>query len=430
MDRIIDRLPSPGGFALWLYAAAFVILPALLAYKGFAYVIGIVIFAIGVRPHIEAVVAGRKLHFAYHWGGKTYTKDVHLAIKSEAWAVKMVSYFLMALTILVLPILVFVMQAQGQVFYAQLETQLPAIIAEINEALDFAHEQLPEYVPDVDVKEGQGWTGLSNLFGQVAGDAVQDIKGILQSVFESVLAALGTLLGDWVKLVIGALIVGTILAGWEKEAKMHRGIIMRGIKDPKLQANVLRFGELYQDGVSLFMIGYLEVAATLSVLYMLSMAVLPLGLSFGAIVFMGVVLGFVTAIPKIGGFGGMAVAFLLMATNIQPGLGWFGFEVVSFGTGLDVLIRIVALLAVAKLMGLLEAYNYTPEILGRKLGMTKMQIIATVMIWAVGAGFFGMIWGILIALLFQAGMRLAEEIVAAERATTIPETADAAEAAE
>ncbi|MGF1501817.1 MAG: AI-2E family transporter [Paracoccaceae bacterium] len=416
MDRLIDRLPSPAGLALWLYAAVFVLLPAFLAYKGLTYLIGVVIFAVGVRPHVESLVAGRRVHFAFHWRGRRYAHELHLGIANEAWVNKILSWFFMGVTVLILPLLVFVLQSQGQLFYAQIETQLPAILEEIGRLLDFAHEQLPGYVPDVDVDRSTGWSGLSALFGQVAGDAVADIKGVLQSALGSVLGVVGTLLGDWVKLVIAALLVGTILAGWRKEVEMHRGVVSRGIKAPRLRDNVLRFGELYQTGVSLFMIGYLEVAATLTVLYAIAMVVLPLGLSPGAILFMAVVLGFVTAIPKIGGFGGMAVAFLLMATNIQAGLGWFGFEVVSFGTGLDVLIRTAALIGVAKIMGLLEAYNYTPHILGEKLGMTKMQIIATVMIWAVGAGFFGMIWGILISLTFQAALRLAEEDAARQAA--------------
>ncbi|MEL6217866.1 MAG: hypothetical protein AAFR79_05285 [Pseudomonadota bacterium] len=409
MERMIDRLPSPAGLALWLYAMAFVLLPALLAYKGLAYVIGIVIFAVGLRPHVEALVAGRAVHFAYHWRGHTYEWDYHLSIPSEAWVVKLVSWVLMGLTVLVLPVLIFVLQNQGQIFYAQLETQMPAILEELGIWLDFAHEQLPGYVPDVDVDKQTGWSGLSSLFSQVAGDAVQDIKGMLKSVFGSVLQMVGALLGDWVKLVIASIIVGTILAGWQKEVSMHRRIVANGLKTPRLRHNVLRFGELYQTGVSLFMIGYLEVAATLSLLYAVSMLVLPIGMGLGAILFVAVVLGFVTAIPKIGGLLGMVVAFVLMVTRLEPGLGWFGYDVVSFGTGIDVLVRVALLMALAKLMGFLEAYNYTPDILGKKLGLTKMQIIATVLIWAVGAGFFGMIWGILISLTFQAALRLAEE---------------------
>ncbi|MEM7669020.1 MAG: hypothetical protein AAF317_07685, partial [Pseudomonadota bacterium] len=189
----------------------------------------------------------------------------------------------------------------------------------------------------------------------------------------------------------------------------HRSIVSNGIKDARLRANVLRYGELYQTGVSLFMIGYLEVALTLSILFGAAMIVLPLGLSIGAILFMSLMLGFMTAIPKIGGLLGMAVATLLMITNLEPGLGWFGWTVVTFGTTIDVLVRAGLLIAVAKLLGLLEAYNYTPEIIGQRLGMTKMQIIATVLTWAVGAGFFGMIWGILFSLGFQAAMRLSQE---------------------
>ncbi|MEM9145026.1 MAG: hypothetical protein AAGC57_02435 [Pseudomonadota bacterium] len=413
MDRLIDRLPSPAGLALWLYALAFVLLPAFLAFKGLAYVIGIVIFAVGLRPHVEALVAGRAVHFAYHWRGQVYTRDFHVSIPSEAWVVKLISWILMALTVLILPILVFVLQSQGQIFYAQLETQMPAILEQLGLWLDYAHEQLPGYVPDVDVDKGTGWSGLSSLFSQVAGDAVQDIKGMLKSVFGSMLKLVAAFLGDWVKLVIASIIVGTILAGWAKEIEMHRRVVSNGLKTPRLRHNVLRFGELYQTGVSLFLIGYLEVAATLTVLYALAMIVLPLGMGLGAILFVSVILGFVTAIPKIGGLLAMVVAFILMITRLEPGLGWFGYEVLSFGTGADVLIRVALMLALAKLMGLLEAYNYTPEILGKKLGLTKMQIIATVLIWAVGAGFFGMIWGILISLTFQAALRLAEEDAAA-----------------
>lgn len=422
MDRLIDRLPSPAGLALWLYALAFVILPAALAWKGFAYVLGTVLFAVGLRPHVEAAVRGRPIHFAFHWRDRVWTRDYHLSIPSEGWAVRTVSWALILATMVGLPLVVYVLEQQGQAFYRQLETQLPAILGAVGEGLDWARAQAPGLVPRVDVQEGAGWQGLSSLFSQIAGDAVNDLKALLKSMFGSVLGVFANLVGDWIKLVIAAIIVGTILAGWDKEVKMHRRIVGEGLKHPRLRANALRFGELYQSGISLFMIGYLEVAVTLSVLYALAMIVLPLGLSLGAIAFVGVVLGFVTAIPKIGGLAAMAIAFLLTITNIEPGLGWFGLTLVSFGWAADTAIRTGLMLALAKLMGLLEAYNYTPEIVGRKLGMTKLQIIAVILIWAVGVGFFGMIWGILIALTFQAAMRLAEEDAAA--------TGRAAEAAE
>ncbi|MEM7238447.1 MAG: hypothetical protein AAF501_11575 [Pseudomonadota bacterium] len=409
MDRIVERLPSPGGFALWLYALAFVILPALLAYTGFAYVIGILIFAVGVRPHIESLVDGTPLRFELTWRGRKRIWDFYLRIPNEGWVVKVVSISLLILTMLGLPLIVFAVQQQGSLFYGQIERNLPSILSGIDQALQYAHQQLPGYVPEVDVESGAGWQGLSGTIGQVAGDAIQDLKSFLQSIFGSALGIVGGLLGDWVKLVIAAIIVGTILSGWDKEVAMHRSIVSNGIKDARLRANVLRYGELYQTGVSLFMIGYLEVALTLSILFGVAMIVLPLGLSIGAILFMSLMLGFMTAIPKVGGLLGMAVATLLMITNLEPGLGWFGWTAVTFGTTIDVLVRAGLLIAVAKLLGLLEAYNYTPEIIGQRLGMTKMQIIATVLTWAVGAGFFGMIWGILFSLGFQAAMRLSQE---------------------
>lgn len=409
MDRLIERLPSPGGVALWLYALTFVVLPALLAWNGFAYVIGIVIFAVGVHPQIHSLVEGAPIRIAFSWREQRHVWQWHLSVRNERWAVSLLSWGMIVMTVLVLPVIVFAVQTQSVVFYRQMDARLPEILAAVDSVLEFAHRRLPAIVPLIDVEAGSGWQGLSDTLKQVTGDALEDVKALIQSVFGSMLGVLGTLVGDWLKLVIGAIIVGTILSGWQKEVTMHRRLIEGGIRDERLRANVLRFGELYQIGVSLFMIGYIEVGLTLAVLFAAAMLVLPIGLSLAAIVFMAVVLGFVTAVPKIGGFLGMAVATLLMATNLEPGLGWFGWTVVSFGTGIDILIRTGLLLAATKVFGLMEAYSYTPDIIGEKLRMTKMQIIATVVIWAVGAGFFGMIWGVLIALAFQAAMRLAEE---------------------
>lgn len=414
MDRLIDRLPSPGGLALWLYAAVFVILPAVLAYAGFVYVLSIVFIAVGLRPHIEALASGKPLHFEFHWRGHDYVWDLTFARPGEKWAIKLTSWGLMLMTMLILPLVVLAVQTQSVAFYSQVEQQLPQILAGIDGTLKYAHEQLPGYVPDVALQEGTGWQGVSDTIAQLAGDAIKDVKATVQSVFGSVIGVLGTLVEDWIKLIIGAIIVGTILSNWDKEVAMHRAIISGGIRDASLRANVLRFGELFQSGISLFMIGYLEVALTLALLFAIAMTVLPLGLGIATIVFMSLMLGFMTAVPKIGGILGMAVALLLMITNLEPGLGWFGYTVVSFGLWADMLIRATLMMAAAKLFGLMEAYNYTPEIIGRKLGMTKMQIIATVVIWAVGAGIFGMIWGILLSLAFQAALRLAEERAAPE----------------
>lgn len=419
-DSLQRILPSPGGFALWLYALAFVFIPAMLAWKGLAYIIGVVIVAIGLRPHIEGLAADPEFCFGFRWFGRHYKRTFRVGLKDQAVWTKLTNWALMLLTLLVLPLLAYVLQYQGRVFYAQLNAQLPEISAGMRAAIDSAHDQLPAIIPDVDKVEGEGWKGLSNLFSQVAGDAVNDIKIGLKEFSKNILKIVGTLIGDWVKLVIGAIIVGSILASWKKEVEMHRAIISRGIKSAPLRKNVLRYGELYQEGISLFMIGYLEVSATLSFLYLIAMLVLPLGLSLSAILFMAVILGFATAVPKIGSFIAMAISLMLMASNFQSGLGWFGYEAISFGLYTDVAIRIGLLMGTAKVLGLFEAYNFTPEIIGARLGMTKMQIIATVVIWAIGAGFFGMIWGIVISLAFQAALRLSLEAEDQETAQKEP----------
>lgn len=407
--KLVDRLPSPGGLALWFYALAFVVVPVFLAWKGFAYIVGVVIFAVGLRPHVLAMIEGRQFSFGLRRKGQSPPRTHRIAFASEKSAVRVVSTVLVLFTMLAVPFLAYVLQYQAVAFYSQLSTHLPTIIDQLTRLLDAAHARLPALMPEVQDIEDTGWQGLSSLLSQVAGDAVADIKAALKTASTELVSIIGTLLTDWVKLVIGAIIVGTILGSWDKEVAMHRAIISGGIKDERLRANVLRYGELYQEGVSLFLIGYLEVAMTLSVLYMLAMAVLPLGLGVGAIIFMGFVLGFSTAVPKIGGIIAMVISFFLTITNLTPGIGWFGYTVVSFGLWIDVLLRTAILLAVSKLMGLLEAYSYTPEIIGARLGMTKMQIIATILIWAVGTGFFGMIWGIWISLAFQAALRLAQE---------------------
>ncbi len=409
MDRIVDRLPSPAGFALWLYALVFFLLPMILAYKGFVFVISIIIFAVGVHPNIESIVQGRPVHFAFIWRGRKRVWDIHLSIPNERWVIKIISWGMVLFTMLVVPFLLFIIQQQGQVFYHQIEAQLPQILDGLDQILKFLHDQLPDIVPDVNVEEGGGWRGLSDTFAVIAGDAIKDIKAVLKASVGSIAKFAAVILADWIKLVIAAIIVGTILGGWDKEVKMHRSIISNGIKDEKLRANVLRFGELFQTGISLFMVGYLEVALTMTLFYSVALTLLPFGLGLGAILFMSVVLGFITAIPKIGGILCMFVGGFLMLTNLEVGLGWFGFTVVSFGGIFDMLIRLGMMLVIAKLMGVLEAYSYTPEIIGQRLGMTKMQIIATVLIWALGLGFFGMIWGVLLSLMFQAAVRLAEE---------------------
>ncbi len=420
-QRLSRYLPSPGGVALWFYAFSFVILPAFLAYKGWVYILGTILFAVGIRPHVEAAIAGRKVWFGYRSSRRAFGRHVNFQM-GESVAVKLTGWALVLLTLLGVPIVAYIIQQQGQTFITQFENRLPVILDALRGILGTAHDKLPNIFPEVDAEGGSGWSGLSSLVTDTFGDVASEFKESVKVYAKDGIKLVGILLADWVKLVISAIIIGTLIGNWKKEVAMHREVISRGIQEPQLRANVLRYGELFQEGISLFMIGYLEVAVTLSFIYVIAMVSLPLGLGFGTILFMAVVLGFVTAVPKIGGLLSMFLAFFLMCTNIDPGLGWFGYDVISFGWGWDVIIRTVIMMVIAKLMGFLEAYNFTPEIIGARLGMTKVQIIAVILIWAVGAGFFGMIWGVLISLGFQAALRLAQELDG-ETAVVEPKTA-------
>ena len=160
--------------------------------------------------------------------GETWTRDYHLSIPSEGWAIRLITWVLVLSTMFGLPFIVYVLEQQGAAFYAQLETQLPAILAALGEGLDYARAQFPGYVPDVEVREGAGWQGLSSLFSQVAGDAVADIKAGLKSVFGSLLGVIGGLVGDWIKLVIAAIITGTILAAGERRSRCTGASSARG----------------------------------------------------------------------------------------------------------------------------------------------------------------------------------------------------------
>ena len=407
-NSLARYLPSTGGVVLWFYVLAFALLPAFLAYKGWVYILGTILFAVGLRPHVEALVNGQKVWFGFRSKKRAIGRDIRVQM-TESFTVKLMSWSLVLLTLLGVPVVAYIIQQQGQTFIIQFEERLPVILDALRGVLGIAHDKLPTVFPEVDENGGSGWSGLSALLSDTFGDIAKEFKDSVKTYAKDGIKLVGILLADWVKLVISAIIIGTMLGNWKKEVAMHRDVISRGISDPQLRANALRYGELFQEGISLFMIGYLEVAITLSFIYVIAMVALPLGLGFGTILFMAFVLGFVTAVPKIGGLLSMFLAFFLMCTNIDPGLGWFGYDIVSFGWGWDVVIRTAIMMVIAKLMGFLEAYNFTPDIIGARLGMTKVQIIATILIWAVGAGFFGMIWGVLISLGFQAALRLSQE---------------------
>ncbi len=405
-SRVDRYLPRVDTLTLILFVIAFIALPIIFSWKGFAYMLGTILFAIGVRPHIERLAqSGHRLTFALNWRGKRYERAFHLQMSSEDAAAKLVSRSLLIFAFAAFPVLVFILQQQGTVFAERLAAQQGTIMAALNETLNWSREVAPGLVPQGDVA---GVTG--GIIGQVFGD----LKKLALTLSSVTLKVTGVLLKDWVLLVISIILLGQMMKYWRTECDRFRYIVVEGISNnpnSQLRRNFMRYLELYQEGLSVLMIGFLEVAMTLSAIYFVLMVLFPFNMSLGALLLISLTLGFITAIWKIGGAIAMGVGGLLMILNFQPGLGWFGFEIGSFGLLIDVfLIKTGAILAISKVLGLLEAYNYTPTVIGAKLNLTKMQMVATILIWALGTGFFGMIWGVLIMLCFQASQSLGNEL--------------------
>lgn len=416
-SRLQRYLPRVDTVTLWLFVVAFVALPIIFSWKGFAYMLGTILFAVGVRPHVERLAQdGHTLNFAMTWRGKRYEKSFRFQMSSEDAAAKLVSRVMLLFVIGIVPVVVYVLQQQGSNFVDGLASQQTTIMNGLNQALNWSREVAPGVVPQGDVA---GVTG--GIIGQVFGD----LKKLALAISSTTLKVTGILLKDWILLVISIILLGQMMKYWRTECDRFRHIVAEGISndpDNPLRRNIIRYCELFQEGLSVLMIGFLEVAMTLSAIYFVLMALFPFNMSLGALLLISLTLGFITAVPKAGGMVAMAVAFVIMVMNFKAGLGWFGFEVLSFGVILDVAIRTFVLLAIAKVMGLLESYNYTPKIIGAKLNLTKMQMVATILIWALGTGFFGMVWGVLIMLTFQAAQSLSNERKTEGESTTAVDT--------
>lgn len=417
------RLPSTGEVTLAVGVLIYLILFPALGYKGFAYIAGTFFFALGLRWQIAQLSERKNITLTaywwtlnvrggwpWKWSGKGHWKEFHLPMPSEDTIAKRIGQALVFGAIVVLPVAAFILQRQGIAFSAQVDHHMPGILAFLDEQMAWVNGQLGT-TAHVDVDGG--FSGLKNTLSQVAGNTLTDLKDGLKGMVGSLLKVFSVILADYVLLCISAIIVAMVINkdNWKKEVAFFHKRLDRGIHNEAVRAKVKRWGELFQEAIGLFMVGYLEVGMRLSALFFVAMFIVaPLGIGFGATLFIAVLLGFVTAIPKIGGFVGLFLAVILMAMNLEPGLGWFGFHMFSTGSvGGDVVVRIIFLAVIAKVMGLFEAYRFTPAIIGDRLGLTKLLIVATVVMAAKAGGFFGMIWGILAMLVWQAFKRLDEE---------------------
>lgn len=396
-------LPRSGTVTLVLFIVTFGALAMIFSWHGFAYMLGTILFGVGIQPHVKQLsTEGHRISFAWRWPfrSRRFEWSFRVQVKNEAVARALVSWSMGIATLIILPVLLYVLQKQGVIFAERLRAQEPLLREQANNLLVWAQGFAPTIIPEGDI---------GSVLGGVVGELFGDFKEATLAIAEHGLKLTSVILKDWILLCISAILIATLLGNWEAEVSRFRSIVSNGISNDSLRASTLRFLELYQDGLSLLMIGFLEVFVTLTALYVIAMVIFPFNLSFGAILLIAIMLGAITAIWKIGGMIAMGLGAFLIVLNFEAGLSWFGLGYMSFGFFPDILIKVTAILIISKALGLLEAYNFTPSVIGKKLNLTKMQMVATILIWALGSGFFGMIWGVLLMLLFQASMRLTAE---------------------
>lgn len=282
------------------------------------------------------------------------------------------------------------------------------------------------------LSNSRGGGDLSSLEQTVIANVIDSVRsfasgmvGGLASWLTGVLASYGT----WL-IALFVILTGFAQATYDKEIKYLRYVVERTIPDEAVERNVFDWAEYFQQTLADFVIGYTQVATLLTLLFFISMCILPLNIGLGAIVLMSFLFGMVTAIPKIGGFAGLGIAIVYMITVPGSGLGWhwlglhnvlsvqgwiLSYDVVwhlpfigdyRLGHGFDHLIRIVLFGTVAKGMGLFEAYRFTPIIVGERLGATKMPMIFMVVMYAKLDGVVGLTWGIVLFVAHLAFMRL------------------------
>lgn len=396
------------------YALLFLVVPFFAIYKGWVYIIGCFFFGLGLRWQIVKILERGHIDVGLHYWDPRHDKGARfqwlgrsITIKNDNRCSSLIVTSMIAAAIIVVPIVVFVMGHQAIVLSGQVEANSQELVDLIRGAVAASNERIGT---NIDLDENDG---LKAIYEQVAGGAVNDFRGFMTGALKTLAESIGTFLGDWFKVMIATFIIGTFVspASYDKAVAMHRRIITLGIQDEGVRNTVLRGGELVQEMIGQFMVGYLEVALRLMTLFFVIIyLLLPSSLGFLAAAGIAIFLGLVTAIPKIGGIVGMVLGFVLMALNLQTGFGWFGYELLSTNSAwLDTFVRMVMLGAVAKVLGLFEAYKFTPEIVGKKIGLDKIQIVFIVVMYAIGS-FYWMIWGMLGLCFLAAMIRLTEEV--------------------
>jgi predicted PurR-regulated permease PerM len=404
MSLFTKYAPPLGSMQLIAFIAVFIALPFFIAPAGLQFAVFTLAFIVGVQPHINRLSEdGHKIHFALNQGkifGYTLWKrkewSIRLHISDKKVSNSLATMLVLLFTFLCVPVMLYIIYKATGIFAERIDARWDTITLSLAASLDWARAIAPKYVPEGDT---------STVFSGVFADLVGDAKHFVTEVSSEIAAVIGHLVKAWFEIIIAMILLGVLIQNWHAEVNSLKWRIENGITNQTAVRRIFRFGKLYQDALSILILGYIEVAFTLSIYYFLALIIFPLNLGIGFIIATSLIFGFATAVPKIGGIAIKIISPFVMILYFQDGFGYFGYTF-TLGLGIDLLIKAVVMFAIAFLGGYLEAYEYTPEKIGKKLGITKMEMVMTILIWAIGAKFIGMIYGVLLMLLVPAFTKL------------------------
>jgi hypothetical protein len=413
--------PPLGAMQLIAFIASFIVLPYFYAPVGLQFAILTLAFIFGVQPHIEKLSEdGHRIPWAIGeakvfgfvlWKRKDFSIRVHISNKKRSDSIATVAILIFAF--LIVPLIMYVMYKSAGMFIERIDARSAEITASITQSLNWARAIAPEYVPEGD---------SAAVFGGVFADIIGDAKHLVTETLKEAAAVIGHLFKLWFEIIISMIVVGVLIKNWAKEKesiqwRISTGIqaCMPGASGKQLTTRVFEFVGHYRDMLSTVLVGYIEVGIALSIYYFLMLTILPFNFGIGFILLISVLFGFITAVWKIGGIATKIISPFLILLYFQDGFGYFGYEFFSINLGVDLLLKAFVMFAIAFFGGYLEAYEYTPEKVGEKLQMTKMEMVMTILVWAIGAGAMGMVWGVLLMLLVPTFTRMQKDSEAAAK---------------
>jgi predicted PurR-regulated permease PerM len=275
---------------------------------------------------------------------------------------------------------------------------VPILIRGINETVAQLPDGIRKLMPFVQEWLDQMKAHLEDLF---PGDTTVDdflrrnlpdmagsggfVRFLLATIFGSV-----TTLGQFLLF----LVLTAILSGeWDKNAEKARYLL--SLFAPRQMPHLIRFGEKFQRyGVEMFLA--IGIVMSLFVPIFFALLFFYAKLSLGKSVLFGVILGFTSAIPTVGGI----ITYMIL---VVVGLLNFGLEYEGIQTT-------AVLYLAAFIVHFCETKLVTPRVLGHRISFTSFAVItvlvASVLLFGIGVGILG---GLFLLVAFKALVELADE---------------------